>query len=37
MINGKKEYRNVVDEIHKMWEQQQDVLMQNAELDGTIQ
>ena len=37
MANGKKGYGNVADEIHKLREQQQDVLTQNAERDGRWQ
>lgn len=35
--NGKKEYENVADEIHKLREQRQDVLTQDAERDGRRQ
>ena len=35
--NGKKEYGNVADEIHKLREQRQDVLTQDAERDGRRQ
>lgn len=37
LANGKKEYGNVVDEIHKLWEQRQDVLTQDSERDGRRQ
>lgn len=37
MSNGKKEYGDIVDEIHKLSEQRQDVLTQNAERDGRRQ
>ena len=35
--NGKKEYGNVADEIHKLREQRQDALTQDAERDGRRQ
>lgn len=35
--NGKKEYGNVADEIHKLRDQRQDVLTQDAERDGRRQ
>lgn len=35
--NGKKEYGNVEDEIHKLRQQRQDVLTQDAERDGRRQ
>ncbi len=34
LANGKKEYGNVADEIHKLRQQRQDVLTQDAERDG---
>ncbi len=37
LANGKKEYGNVADEIHKLREQRQDVLTQDAERDGRQQ
>lgn len=37
LANGKKEYGNVADEIHKLREQRQDVLTQDAERDGRRQ
>lgn len=37
LANGKKEYENVADEIHKLREQRQDVLTQDAERDGRRQ
>ncbi len=37
LANGKKEYGNVADEIHKLREQRQDVLIQDAERDGRRQ
>lgn len=37
LANGKKEYGNVADEIHKLREQRQDVLAQDAEKDGRRQ
>ena len=37
LANGKKEYGNVADEIHKLREQRQDVLAQDAERDGRWQ
>lgn len=37
LANGKKEYGNVADEIHKLREQRQDVLTQDAEMDGRRQ
>lgn len=37
LANGKKEYGNVADEIHKLREQRQDVLAQDAERDGRRQ
>lgn len=37
LANGKKEYGNVADEIHKLREQRQDVLTQDAERDGRWQ
>lgn len=37
LANGKKEYRDVADEIHKLREQRQDVLTQDAERDGRRQ
>ncbi len=37
LANGKKEYGNVADEIHKLWEQRQDILTQDAERDGKRQ
>ena len=37
LANGKKEYGNVVDEIHKLREQRQDVLTQDSERDGRRQ
>ena len=37
LANGKKEYGNVADEIHKLREQRQDVLTQDAERDGKRQ
>ncbi len=37
LANGKKEYGDVADEIHKLREQRQDVLTQDAERDGKRQ
>ena len=37
LANGKKEYGGVADEIHKLREQRQDVLTQDAERDGRRQ
>ena len=37
LANGKKEYGDVADEIHKLKEQRQDVLTQDAERDGKRQ
>lgn len=37
LANGKKEYGDVADEIHKLREQRQDVLAQDAESDGRRQ
>ena len=37
LANGKKEYGNVADEIHKLREQRQDVLIQDAERDDRRQ
>ena len=37
LANGKTEYGDVVDEIHKLREQRQDVLTQDAERDGRRQ
>ena len=37
LANGKKEYEDVADEIHKLREQRQDVLTQDAERDGKRQ
>lgn len=37
MANGKKEYGNIADEIHKLRQQRQDVLTQDAERDGRRQ
>lgn len=37
LANGKKEYGDVADEIHKLREQRQDVLTQDAEKDGRRQ
>ncbi len=37
LANGKKEYGDVADEIHKLREQRQDVLTQDAERDGRRQ
>ena len=37
LANGRKEYGNVADEIHKLREQRQDVLTQDAERDGKRQ
>ncbi len=37
MANGKKEYGNIADEIHKLRQQRQDVLTQDAERDGKRQ
>lgn len=37
LANGKKEYGDVADEIHKLRQQRQDVLTQDAERDGRRQ
>lgn len=37
LVNGKKEYGDVADEIHKLREQRQDVLTQDAERDARRQ
>ncbi len=37
LANGKKQYGDVADEIHKLREQRQDVLAQDAERDGRRQ
>lgn len=37
LANGKKQYGNVVNRIHKLREQRQDVLAQGAERDGRRQ
>jgi len=37
LANSKKEYGNVADKIHKLREQRQDVLAQDAEKDGRSQ
>ena len=37
LANGKKEYGDVADEIHKLREQRQDILAQDAERDGKRQ
>ena len=37
LANGKKQYGNVADETHKLREQRQDVLIQDAERDGRRQ
>lgn len=37
LTNGKKEYGDVADEIHKLQQQRQDALAQNAERDGMRQ
>lgn len=37
LANSKKEYGNVADEIHKLRQQRQDVLTQDAERDGRRQ
>ncbi len=37
LANGKKEYRNVADDINKLRQQRQDVLTQDAEKDGRRQ
>lgn len=37
LTNGKKEYGDVADKIHKLWVQWQDVLKQDAERDGRRQ
>jgi len=37
LANSKKEYGNVADKIHKLREQRQDVLAQDAEKDGRRQ
>lgn len=37
LANGKKEYGNVADEIHKLREQRQDVLTQDVERNGRRQ
>lgn len=37
LTNGKKEYEDVANEIHKLREQRQDVLTQDAERDGRRQ